>query len=333
MLQRICLSVAGVLLGLCSVARAEQFVLVDLDYTHSADTTKDSHYYVKLPADTPKDWTKPADYSTGSVHLIVDVKTKPAGDAKTQFQVCFEGTPSYGCTLQSPTYTKVGRVEWDSPFKDFWYESTVDWSKGIKAMPLILKDDANNKPAGDPKYMPTDLHVQVTLVSAGSKFVAPPAAGSGGAGGAVAGAGVGGAAAGAGGRGGAGAGASGSAGSQPGAAGAAVAGSSAMAAAASGTGGTSASVAGRASVAGASASTAGKSSQSVAGAASPGSTGTAGATGTSTNNQTAAGDTASASDSGGCRAAGSGASGAWPLAAAFAYFANARRRKRRESRG
>lgn len=164
--------------------RAEQFVLADVSYTHSAETTQDSHYYPELPADTPRDWTKPVDYAHGSVHVVLDVKTKPAGDAPTKFQLCFEGTPSYGCTAQSPTYTKIGRVEWDSPFSGFWYESTVDWAQGVKRMPLILKDDMNNKPAGDPKYMPTELHVQVTLVSAGAKFVAPPppAAGSGGGG-------------------------------------------------------------------------------------------------------------------------------------------------------
>jgi hypothetical protein len=135
MLHRIVLPVAVSILGLCSVARAEQFVLVDVSYTHSADTTKDSHFYVKPPANAPTDWTKPIDYSMGSVHIIVDVKTKPAGDTPTKFQICFEGTPSYACTLQSPTYTTTGRVEWDSPFKDFWYESTVDWSQGTKQIP------------------------------------------------------------------------------------------------------------------------------------------------------------------------------------------------------
>src|SRR5262245_50738651 len=141
MFTKTVVSLAVASLCVCSLARAEQFVLVDLSYTHSTDTTKDSHYYPKLPTDTPKDWTQPVDYSKGSVHIVLDVKTKPAGDAPTKYQLCFEGTPSYGCTAQSPTYTKAGRVEWDAPFSGFWYESTVDWTKGVKAMPMILKDD------------------------------------------------------------------------------------------------------------------------------------------------------------------------------------------------
>ena len=331
MLQRICLSVAGLLFGLSSVAHAEQFVVVDVSYTHSADTTKDSHFYVKPPADAPKDWTKPIDYSMGSVHILIDVKTKPAGDTPTKFQICFEGTPAYGCTTQSPTYMKTGRVEWDSPFKDFWYGGDVDWAQGIKQIPLILKDTNNGKPAGDPKYMPTDLHVQVTLVSPGAKFVPPPAAGSGGAGGAAAGAG--GSIAGAGGaasagRGGAsgGAAAAGSAGAQN-AAGAAAAGRGGASgvAAVGGAGAASTPTAGKAA---AGTGVAGSSATNGAGAASPAGSGSAGAVGTTTNPQTAAGDDAGGDDSG-CRTAGSGSNGALAVLVLLGLVITRRRRQRR----
>jgi hypothetical protein len=177
----------------CSPVYAEQFVLADIEYTHSTTTTSDSHYYPDLPANTPKNWKTPVDYAGGFVHIELDVKTKPAGGAPTKFQICFEGTPSYACTTQSDTYTTTGHLEWDTPISEFWYESTVDWAQGTKEMPMILKDDANNKPHGDPEYMPTVLKVQVTLVSKGSTFVPPPppTAGSGGSGGAGAGGGAG----------------------------------------------------------------------------------------------------------------------------------------------
>ena len=45
----------------------------------------DSHYMVAPNADNPKSWTSPVDYSKGSVHIALDVKTKPAGDTPTQF--------------------------------------------------------------------------------------------------------------------------------------------------------------------------------------------------------------------------------------------------------
>jgi hypothetical protein len=333
MQRRISFWVAVVLCGASSVARADQFTLVDVSYTHSADTTSDSHYYVMLPADTPKDWTKPVDWSNGSVHLIVDVKTKPPGDAKTKMQVCFEGTPAYQCTDQSPTYTTTGKVEWDSQFKNFWKGGELDWSKGIKKLPLILKDDQNNKPAGDPKYMPTDLHVQLYLVSPGAKFV-PPAAGSGGTGAAGAGGAGSGAAGAVGGTGAAGAanggsGASGT-GSQAGTASTAGTGAAGRAGTGAGTGaasggtgasGTGAATAGRPATAGTSA----------AGTAA----GAAGAAGTPPGAQPAAGSIGSMANaqserpsesSGGCRSAGGSSDGAWLFAGLLAWFAMRRRR-------
>ena len=327
--QRIGILVAASLLGLSlasHVARAEQFVLVDESYTHSAQTTKDSHYYPVLPDNRPKDWTQPVDYAHGSVHIILDVATKPAGDTPTKYQACFEGSPSYGCTLQSPTYTQTGRVEWDSPFKDFWYESTVDWSKGVQRMPLILKDTNNNKPPGDPKYMPSDLHVQVILVSAGDKFVpAPaPAAGSGGAGAHAE------------------AGSSAAAGGQHGAAaghdaagtGVAAAGraSSAAAGAHAVGGGSAGSVGAQAAV------PSGAAGKAAAGAARP--IATAGTTASSNVAGAAAGATALSHNapapssspplesSSGCRTLGGGASGAWAFAALVIGSVLRRRRAR-----
>src|SRR5262245_17689533 len=121
-------------LGSSSPAHAEQFVLYDGTYTHSTDTTQDSHYYPTLPTSTPDHWTQPVDYAHGSVHIVLQVETKPAGGAPTRLQICFEAAPSYACTAQSPTFTDIGRVEWDSPFSGFWYESTVDWAQGVKRM-------------------------------------------------------------------------------------------------------------------------------------------------------------------------------------------------------
>lgn len=315
-------AVAVSMFSFCPAARAEQFVLVDEAYTHSTDTTKDSHYYPALPADTPKNWQEPIDYAGGSVHIVLDVKTKPAGDAPTRLQICFEATPSYACTAQSPTYTKAGRVEWDSPFEEFWYESTVDWAQGIKESPLILKDDMNNKPAGDPKYMPTDLYVQVTLVSKGATFVPPPVAGSGG----VAGdgsAGAGGMSAAAGQSGAAVSGAGGGAQSQGGAGAAAAAPmggvGGASAAAASGTGGAGRSATPPSGASGARAADAGLSTSVRPAAA--GVSGEAGAAAAPTAEQEEA--------SSGCLVAGRGSGVGWLPWALAAYWATRARRRAR----
>jgi hypothetical protein len=156
-------------------AAAEQLTIVDVQYEHSATTTSDSHYRIDPSAQTPPDLTGPIDYADGSVHLRLEVLTKPDGGAPTKFQVCFEATPTYACTDQSPTYTNVGTIEWDSPFSRFWSPGQVDWSQGLGRVAIILKDDANNKPAGDPRYMPSQVHLTLTLVSAGSTYERMPA--------------------------------------------------------------------------------------------------------------------------------------------------------------
>jgi hypothetical protein len=164
---------AGLSALLAHSARADQFVVTDVTYTHSGQTTSDSHYRVNPAAGSPTNWKSPVDYSMGSVHVRLEVKTKP-GATPTKFQICFEGTPSYACTNQSQTYTTTGTYEWTTPFSAFYFGGEVDWSAGAKKVALILKDTENNKPQGDPLYVPTDLRVEVTVISKGASFIAPP---------------------------------------------------------------------------------------------------------------------------------------------------------------
>ncbi|MDB4975023.1 MAG: hypothetical protein JWN48_3364 [Myxococcaceae bacterium] len=173
-----------VLLNLAASARAEQFTIADVSWTHSKDTTVDSHYHVNPSAETPTNLKTPVDWTKGSVHMVLDVKTKPPGDTPTKFQVCFEGSPLYVCAAQSPTWTKTGQLVWSDKVSNF-YQGTdgltppklvgIDYTKPIKSVALILKDTMNNKPQGDPKYVPTDLHIEVVWLSEGATYVPPHA--------------------------------------------------------------------------------------------------------------------------------------------------------------
>ena len=174
-------------------ASAEQFVVAEATYTHSAQTTKDSHYYANPTPETPANWSSPVDYANGSVHVRLEVKTKPS-DAATRYQICFEMQQNYCCTDQAPPYTEPGIYEWDTDEVDMWRPGPVNFSTGIKRSSLILKDTTNVKPAPEnvgeatsTLYMPTDLSVTVTVVRAGDSFMPPedpqmPMGGSGGGG-------------------------------------------------------------------------------------------------------------------------------------------------------
>jgi hypothetical protein len=164
-------------LALSAQARADQFIVADETYVHSKETTSDSHYRVTPKAGTPKDWTKPTNWSKGSVHVRLEVKTKPS-DAATKFQICFEGSPTYACTNQSETYTKTGTYEWSTPFAAFYQGNgmQMNWANGVSKVALILKDANNNKPQGDPKFVPSSLRVEVAVVSEGATYKPPTAA-------------------------------------------------------------------------------------------------------------------------------------------------------------
>ncbi len=168
--------------------------MADVAYTHSAQTTKDSHYRVQPTPETPANWQSPVDYTQGSVHVRLQVKTKPSA-TPTRYQICFEMKQNYCCTDQAPVYTTTGVYEWDTDVEKLWRPGPVDFTKGIVDSALILKDTNNVKPAPEnvgeatsALYMPSDVAVTVTLVSSGAVFQPPkdpemPSGGSGGAGG------------------------------------------------------------------------------------------------------------------------------------------------------
>lgn len=174
-------ALAAVSLSLVAApARADQVTVVDVTYEHSAETTFDSHLIVDASPDTPRNLRSPVDYASGSTVVRLEVFTKPS-DVPTRFQVCFNASPTYACTDQSPPYTTTGVYTWETPFSRFWQGDAVDWSRGLgRTVSLILKDTRNRKPAPEnvgretaALYMPTLLRVTVTLVSPGATYVPP----------------------------------------------------------------------------------------------------------------------------------------------------------------
>jgi hypothetical protein len=119
-----------------SPARADEFIVTDVTYTHAAANTMDSQYRVSPASGTPKNWTSPINFAAGSVHVLLEVKTKPSA-APTRFQVCFEGTPSYACTGPSPVYTTPGIYQWSTPFANLTYGGNVDWTQGENTVELM----------------------------------------------------------------------------------------------------------------------------------------------------------------------------------------------------
>jgi hypothetical protein len=86
-------------------ARAEQMVLFDITYTHTAD--RNFHHEVKEPILVqPADWTSPINYAAGTIHFYQEVETKPTPRV-TIIDFCFISNPGYGC-IETLPYTKTG---------------------------------------------------------------------------------------------------------------------------------------------------------------------------------------------------------------------------------
>ena len=167
-------------------AKAEQFVLFDVTFTYTkadADNSKPSksHFYVKdklLNPHRPTDWTSPVDYRNGTVHVRLEVLEKPPGGAPTTWSLCYipnEGRKNgYGCT-GTKVYRDKGIYEQDIPMTSFWENESIIWSKGIKQMDLVIKDDSGgkghaHKREDHEKYFPTRVRITMTQVSSGAKY-------------------------------------------------------------------------------------------------------------------------------------------------------------------
>ncbi len=161
-------------------AYAQQFTVVDVTYTHGPTNTTDSHYRVRPQG--PTNWRAPIDYASGTIHMHVEVFTKPSTEG-TLWNFCFEGTASYSCA-GTPSYRTPGVYISSQPFSRFYQYTMLDWSKPIRNVALILKDTMNVKPAPENVgaarsmlFMPTTVRIVLTIVPPGGTYVPPGDAG------------------------------------------------------------------------------------------------------------------------------------------------------------
>jgi hypothetical protein len=166
-------------LAITSAASAEQFVLVDADYVHAGDGTMPSHAYHAPTGTQPKNWQTPINYAEGTAYYRLEVFEK-ASDENLHMGICFVGG-SY-CCFGYEEFTKPGVYEWSFPIPSMWQYDTMDWSKNMTDVPLIMRDrnavkvDPTEAYYGKPStalYFPMKSHLTVTIVSKGGTYVKP----------------------------------------------------------------------------------------------------------------------------------------------------------------
>ena len=180
-----CVIVSFVLFS-CKPKTSTQFILFDEEFTFTyqnalTSSPSQSHYYVtndKLHKNIPKDWTQPVDFRNGSVHIRLEVLEKPKGNAPTKWTLCYipnEGKGNmYGCT-STAIFTSTGVFEKDVSMNEFWENESIIWSKGIRQMDLIIKDDSGgqghaHKRADHEKFFPTTVRITMIQVAKGETY-------------------------------------------------------------------------------------------------------------------------------------------------------------------
>jgi hypothetical protein len=176
-------AVAVVAGGSLPDARAAELLVFDWNKA----ATQANHGF---PWDSPPkasangDWTKPADYASGTLHYRVEIKSQPvAQDMKLQF--CFwQKTPSReNCgPLKAMKGTPGTVVTWSCDVTKMWKKdgNPVEWTLPRQRNGVAVKD-ASGKPVSDysgwnwnghdpAKWYPLDLRFTVVVVSKGSTF-------------------------------------------------------------------------------------------------------------------------------------------------------------------
>ncbi|MGZ3422613.1 MAG: hypothetical protein ACXVEF_13300 [Polyangiales bacterium] len=175
------LAVGLATLAISGAASAEQFVLVDADYEHKGDGTMPSHAYHAPTGTQPKNWQTPINYAEGTAYYRLEVFEK-ASDENLHMGICFVGG-SY-CCFGYEEFTKPGVYEWSFAIPMMWQYDTMDWSKNMTDVPLIMRDrnavkvDPTEAYYGKPStalYFPMKSHLTVTIVSKGGTYVKPVA--------------------------------------------------------------------------------------------------------------------------------------------------------------
>jgi MYXO-CTERM domain-containing protein len=169
---RVFAPLAAVLLA--GPVRAEQFVLFDINYTHTA--ANDSHYSVSgATLKQPDNWTSPIDYANGTIHFYQEVETKPSA-LVTIIDFCFISS-GYGC-IETLPYTTTGVHETMrsmAPGGDWYQRNQINFTRKMSSIQMVLKDPATYT-NGCPKKadcLPSKMRFVATLVSPGGTYVKP----------------------------------------------------------------------------------------------------------------------------------------------------------------
>lgn len=165
----------------------DQFTLLDATHTHSTDSKAFSFF--PIPAGVPSNWYLPSDYAGGTIHMRLEVFTKPSARG-VNYQICvFQGARSkenHACARYQ-YFTGPGVYTWDEGVGSLWQFNEIDWRQPLTETMLVVKDKDGNPVDdrfgfgglwdGSPDfslYYPMQVRFTAIVVARGSVFMPPP---------------------------------------------------------------------------------------------------------------------------------------------------------------
>jgi hypothetical protein len=68
-------------------------------------------------------------------------------------------------------YTRPGVYESEPKISSFWQYDVYDWTKRVERVNVVVKDENGRFVQGNPAFFPTKLHVTVTVIPPGERFI------------------------------------------------------------------------------------------------------------------------------------------------------------------
>ncbi len=128
-----------------SVQGGPQTTLLEVAYTHQAEGTSSggAYSFFAAPAALGGDLETPVNYADGTVYQRLEVLGKPSGEA-VQYQLCLvpndEIVVRPACSTEALSFSGPGVYEARQPLSAFSQYGSIDWSKGLVNVMLVLKD-------------------------------------------------------------------------------------------------------------------------------------------------------------------------------------------------
>lgn len=174
---------AALLWAFPAAAQDTQFTLLDTAYIHSTSTKAFSFF--PLPPGVPENWRSPVNYAEGTIHMRLEVLSKPSTRG-VNYQICIfqdEHSSAKHACARYQFFAGPGVYTWEQSLPTIFQYGNLDWSRRMLDTMLVVKDK-DGDPVDDrfgfggawdgspdfSLYYPMEVRFKAVIVAKGATF-------------------------------------------------------------------------------------------------------------------------------------------------------------------